>query len=95
MLFLGVRGVVVEPGLVLGPDGLLGRLAGVGLGALYDYPHPAAVLVEEVLHVGGYDRVARGRHRAVVCRLGHLALPLPAHVLDGDLAAVPRAFYLG
>ena len=52
--FFSALGVVVEPGLVLGPDRLLGRLAGVGLGALDDDPHPAAVLVEEVLHVSGY-----------------------------------------
>src|SRR5215212_2623336 len=75
MLFLRIWRVVVEPGLVLGPDRLLGRLTGVGLGALDDYPHAAAVLVEEVLHVSGYNRVARGGNRSVVGRLGHLALP--------------------
>src|SRR5215212_1937847 len=83
MLLLGVGGVVVEPRFVLGPDRLLGSLPRVGLGTLDDDPHTPAVLVEEVLYVGGYGGIARRRNRAVVGGLGHLALLLLAHVLDG------------
>src|SRR4028118_989604 len=47
VLLLDGGRVMVELRLVLGPDGLLGRLAGVGLGALDHDLHPAAVLVEK------------------------------------------------
>ena len=66
----------------------------IGLGALDDDPHPAAVLVEEVLYVRRYGGVTRGGNRAVVGRLGHLALSLLAHVLDGDLSAGAASDYL-
>src|SRR5918997_2001571 len=78
--------VAVELGLVLRPDGRLGGLAGVGLGALDDDPHPAVVLVEEVLDVRRYDVAGDGR---VAVTFRHLALPFPAHVTYRDLAPAP------
>src|SRR4028119_1979618 len=86
MPLLGVRRVVVELGLVLGPDRLLGRLAGIGLGALDNDPHALGILVEKVLHVRGYDALVGGRPLAVVGGLGHLALSLLTNVVDGDHA---------
>src|SRR3712207_7481504 len=56
---------------VLGPDGRLGSLPGVGLGTLDDDPHPPVVLVEEALDLR--------RYALLLC---HLALPFPAHVVN-------------